>query len=143
MTELFWSRWRRWWVSASAVLAAGLSAAGLIGLVKDVNSWMTQGTGKPEFSWSAWVGLALLVAGMFIFLRSYAEYRQRTYDPKWIGDFSKQFDEPLMVKARALASTTLLSKQGELKRLDKELENIEDVLDFFDQLGFYVYGDQI
>ncbi len=143
MTDLFWSRWHRWWVSASSVLAAGLSAAGLIGLTKDLSDWIYSGSDKSGPIWSIWIAAALLVGGLFIFVRSHAEYRKRTFDPKWISEFSKQFGEESMMKARALASQTLIDRQGKLRTNDITLDNIDDVLDFWDEVGFYVYGDQI
>ena len=49
-----------------------------------------------------------------------------------------------MRKARVKAATVLRANRGNLRRSDlDELSDIEDVLDFLEDLGFYTFGDQI
>jgi hypothetical protein len=151
MGKLFWSRFRRALLSTSTVLAAGLGFAGVIGLTKDV-------IGLPKdfitgtFAWPFYA-LGIVAAGLLA-LRAWSEYRQQTYDPKWISSmFWNEFDSESTKAARCLAAKTLRAYEGEKLRLalatkDPYLEhpaltNIDDALDFFEDLGFYVEGDQI
>jgi hypothetical protein len=144
MGRLFWSRLRRVVLSTSTVLAAGLGLAGLIGLPKELNTWTS--------TWQIWA-VGVLAAGLLT-LRAWSEYRQQTYSPQWMSSmFWNQFDDDSTKKARCLASKTLKAYGGEKLRLalekkDPDLEqpdlvNIDDALDFFEDLGFYVEGDQI
>jgi len=48
-----------------------------------------------------------------------------------------------MIKSRRLAAKTLIEYEGRLDSGDKQLNYINDVLDFFEQLGFYVKGDKV
>jgi hypothetical protein len=48
-----------------------------------------------------------------------------------------------MKRARSKAARLLKDNQGKLRRTDPELADIDEVLDFLEDLGFYLYGDQI
>jgi hypothetical protein len=140
MSRLFWSRWRRSWGSASTVLAAGLSAAGVLTVVKEIKD--LSDTGKAI--WSPWlIVVGVIIAVLLLTFRARSEYLQRTYDPTWINKFNEQFFDQEMIKSRQLAAKTLMEYSGRLESGDKQLRNIDDVLDFFEELGFYVKGDQI
>jgi hypothetical protein len=141
LDELFWSRWRRSWASASTVLAAGLSAAGVLTVVKELKDLSE--TGKA--TWSPWLIVGgVITAAILMAFRARSKYLQRTYDPKWINKFNEQFlDQESMIKSRRLAAKTLMEYEGRLDSGDKQLDSIDDVLDFFEELGFYVKGDQV
>jgi hypothetical protein len=134
MSRLFWSRWRRSWGSASTVLAAGLSAAGVLTIVKELKD--LSDTGKA--TWSPWLIVAgVITAALLLTFRARSEYLQRTYDPTWINKFNEQFfNQESMIKSRQLAAKTLIEYSGRLDSIDQQLRNIDDVLDFFEELGF-------
>jgi hypothetical protein len=148
MGRLFWSRFRRALLSTSTVLAAGLGLAGIIGLIKDLPKDVTTGT----FGWPLYaIGIIVIC---LLGLRAWSEYRQQTYDPKWMSSmFWNEFDSEWTQAARCSAAKTLKIYGGEKLRLALKAENldlehpnlvnIDDTLDFFEDLGFYVEGDQI
>jgi hypothetical protein len=72
-----------------------------------------------------------------------AEYRKRTYDPTWALKFDDKFDSAEMRSARSKAAKALKDKQGRLGCADYTSPDIDDVLDFFEGLGFFMQGDQI
>jgi hypothetical protein len=144
MGRLFWSRFRRVLLSTSTVLAAGLGLAGLIGLPDKLNTWAS-----TRLIWVVGV-----LAVVLLVLRAWSEYRQQTYSPQWMSSmFWNQFDDDSTKDARILAAKTLKAYEGEKLRLalgskDPDLEhpdlvNIDEALDFSEDLGFYVEGDQI
>ena len=86
--------------------------------------------------------LALLIALAFIILQARLEYRRKTYDPTWIFKFDERFKG--MRQERLNASQLLLNDISTPASLDDaELAKIDDVLDFFEDLGFYQHGYQI
>jgi hypothetical protein len=91
-----------------------------------------------------WVVLGLFLGFVFVSLQTWLEYRRRTHDPTWALKFQEQFNS--LDKQRAKASKCLLSNKDHLNDLEKyehELSHIDDVLDFFEDIGFYMGGDQI
>ena len=91
-----------------------------------------------------WVMLGLLVGFAFLVVQAWLEYRRRTHDPTWILKFQEQFN--LLSKERAKASRCLSNDRDHLNDLEKyeaQLSDIDDVLDFFEDIGFYMRGDQI
>jgi hypothetical protein len=121
-----------------------LGLAGLIGLPNELDKWKS--------AWPIWA-IGVVAVGLLA-LRAWSEYRQQTYSPKWISSmFWNEFDSESTKEARYLAAKTLKAYEGEKLRLalgkkDPDLEhpdlvNIDDALDFFEDLGFYVEGDQI
>jgi len=91
-----------------------------------------------------WTLSGLVLGAAFLALQYWMEYRKRTYDPTWIFKYQEIFEEK---KAeRKSAAQTLLRYHGRLSQiaeLGTELSPIDDVLDLLEDLGFYVYGDQI
>jgi hypothetical protein len=67
----------------------------------------------------------------------------RTYDPTWAFRFDDRFYEDEMRKIRSKAASLLKNNQGKLRRTDPNLADIDDVLDFLEDLAFYQHGDQI
>lgn len=128
-------------MSASSVLAVGLPAAALIGGAKDLG--FLGNANKSSFPIPTIFWVISAVIGFLLILRAFSEYRQRTYDQTWITHFKVEFDEDTMKQARHLASNTMKQFQGRLRTENSQLKDIDGVLDFFDELGFYVIGDQI
>jgi hypothetical protein len=69
--------------------------------------------------------------------------QQRTYDPTWAFRFDDRLYSDELKEARCRAAKILKNNQGKLRSTDKGLEDIDDVLDFLEDIGFYVHGDQI
>jgi len=93
-----------------------------------------------------WAEMAVLLvmAITVVACQTWFEYRRRTHDPTWILQYQKMFDE--MTTQRCLAAKTLIEQKGHLGDLEgKEdvLDKIDDVLDFFEDVGFYQKGGQI
>jgi hypothetical protein len=136
MTRLFWARFRRWWMSASSVLAVGLPVAALFGAAKDLNLLGTIGATSGSAGFTGFPlpivfwGIVLFI-GFLLALRAYSEYQQRTYDQTWISTFRSDFNSESMKQVRNLAASVLMERKGELRSEDRYLANIDDVLDFF------------
>src|SRR4029077_8270466 len=72
------------------------------------------------------------------------EYRKRKYDPTWTLKYQEMFDG--MTKERAEAARTILKNKSSLSKVEEmrdELSLIDPVLDFFEDIGFYMRGDVI
>jgi hypothetical protein len=48
-----------------------------------------------------------------------------------------------MMDVRSRAAESLKSHAGHLRKTDLHLSDIDDVLDIFEDIGFYLYGDQL
>jgi hypothetical protein len=165
ISELSRTRWRRRWTSASAVLAGALSIAVLIEIGKIATAGSKASPSSASDALGVWwiVGIGA-VSAVLLFLRAHSEYRKKTYDPTWAIKFTDWFGEEAMREARSRAAKTLQEFYG--RSVDRgsllsdpdqafenlisrrtrdyeEFEDIEDVLDFFEELGFYVNGDQV
>lgn len=124
-------------------LALCLTTAGLI------RQLIQQQTGQSQFNSDLrrlvpWALIGLGLGFIFIVLQAWLEYRRRTHDPTWILQFQKTFDN--MTEERKIAALCLTQHKdhlNDLKKYEKELEDIDDVLDFFEDIGFYMRGDQI
>jgi len=120
--------------SGSRVLLIGGPAVASVA----VASWIK---GSPEIPWwliGGGIGGVILLA-----YQAWSEYQHRTYDPTWAFRFDDRFYDNELKEARFRAASILKDNQGKLRRTDKGLEDIDDVLDFFEDIGFYVHGDQI
>jgi hypothetical protein len=73
----------------------------------------------------------------------YSEYRRRTYDPTWVLKFSDIFDGEEMMLTRSKASRFLKENKGQLDDEARDSPDVDDLLDFFEDLGFFMQGDQI
>lgn len=123
------SRIQRWFVSLSEV------AVTLVGLFI---AWLLKGSNILYIVLPACVLLVLLVA------KTCFQYQNRTYDPMWALRFQTIFDD--MQGKRQKAAQALLKHNGDRKNVDahmSELSDVDDVLDFFEDIGFYVKGGQI
>jgi hypothetical protein len=72
-----------------------------------------------------------------------ADYKKRTYDPTWVLEFGKIFNADEMKKTRAKAASALKHSQSKLKTTDFSSSEVDNVLDFLEDLGFYLRGDQM
>jgi hypothetical protein len=120
--------------SVSAIFFGGVAAviaAGTAGLFA--------ATGRPIF----W-GVFLVVGAFFLGFHWYSEYRKRTYDPVLAVRFTEKFDALKRERCRA---AKLLRESGD-KLSDPsfdppDLSALADVIDFFEELGFFTHGDQL
>jgi hypothetical protein len=136
MSPLFYHRLRRTAASGSPVVLGGGTA--LFGIAFGFLGH--QSNDKYLTYYASWLLLGLaLVGASLLAIQWWAEYRRRTYDPSWISKFQDEFQE---LSAHRLASIKAFRKNNEPKQLGKDI-NVEEVLDFFDSLGFYLQGDQI
>ena len=90
--------------------------------------------------WVLWSGA---VAVGFLAIQAVAEFRRRTYDLTWIFKYDDRFSSKEMKAARAKAAKVLKKQQGQLSRCTSDIGCIDDVLDFFEELGFAERGGQI
>ncbi len=145
-------KWRRVWSSGSPILLATIPVvlAAIPVLVSGISSPET--TTKPssapipisitfQHTWVLLIGV--LAAAVLLAMRWRSEYRRRTFDPTWVLKFGDTFDSGEMKKTRAAAARDLKRNASKLGDTDYLSGNIDDVLDFFDDLGFYVQGDQL
>ena len=88
-----------------------------------------------------WILIGLLFGLAFFAIQTFFEYRRKTHDPTWVLKYQEQFDSPAFVEKRVIAAKTLLKNlQDSNNAIGDE---VDDVLDFFEDLGFYCKGDQI
>jgi len=88
-----------------------------------------------------WGVLALWI--MLLLLQMNAEYRRRTYDPTWVLRFSNEFDSDVMKRTRSRASRFLKDNKERLTAQTCASPDVDDLLDFFETLGFFMQGDQM
>jgi len=127
---LIWRKTTRFLISASWALLLVLPAvigATIAILTKAQNGALTVPT---------WVTVTAIFAAGLLLLQAYAEYRRRTYDMTWAFKFDDQFNSDSMKKLRAKAALCLEQNISDLGKTDPCLSDIDDVLDFFDELGF-------
>ena len=86
------------------------------------------------------VGLVGMIA---LIAQCWAEYRRRTYDPSWVVSFDRNFNSQEMKKVRSRAASFLKNNSNQLRSDDVSSGDLDDVLDFIEDLGFYVVGDQM
>jgi hypothetical protein len=128
-------RIRRFLASGSPVLFTGGIALG--GLAIATSSAKTLGL-NAESIWSLLAALIIL-----LLFQMFAEYRKRTYDPTLALRFLEEFDGDEMHSLRAAAAQTLkgdVAGRGANVPYPSELD---DVIDFFETIAFYMQGDQI
>jgi len=120
-------------------VAQSISVTLIIGLGALVYSASQASAGRIFYLLTIMV-LALLV---LIICQSYLEYKKRTYDPTLVLRYQDIFDD--LIPARRTAAKAILDKQDNAildKQDEQDLVNIEEVLDFFEDLGFYLEAEQ-
>ncbi len=94
--------------------------------------------------------LRLVIAGILVIFAvaagvsaTYKAHLKRAYDPSLVLRFEKEFFSD-MTEQRGKAAAVLLqySDTGDWGKIPDAAE-IEPILDFFDNLGFYLYGNQL
>jgi hypothetical protein len=96
-----------------------------------------------------WELVGALITGvlfglLFIVTQAYVAHRRSIYDPKWGLRFQAIFDG--MGQQRDRAALILLHYKKELAQTEskkQDLDNIDEVLDFLDDLGFYLKGGHL
>jgi hypothetical protein len=135
--SIIWpTRFRRllFYFSGSALAVASAVLIPAFGIWREFHS------GQSLRYW--FIGGVLLI--LFIFLRNYLDYRRLKYDPHWAMNFQDRFDNPAMTEARARATKALLTNRADLTNTDNTaLTDIDDVLDFFEDVGLYQRADHI
>jgi hypothetical protein len=132
--EKWLHRLRRLLASGSPVLFVG--GIGLAGLA--ISSLKESSSLNPFVTWGLF---ALLLALLMFQMR--AEYRRRTYDPTWILRFDDKFDCEKMRSRRSKAAKAIRDNRERLGCPNFSCAEIDDVLDFFEALGFFMQGDEI
>lgn len=90
-----------------------------------------------------WLGIVAFVVLILLCLRAYFEYERRTYDPDLASKFNERFDSERLRSERAAAANYILTNKGILGH-DADFPNeLNRILDFFDEVGYYVHGHQI
>lgn len=127
-------RLRRLAASGSPVLFAGviaLAGLALSSITKDVNL-------NPVILWVLLVLLAILLG-----LQMNAEYQRRTYDPTWMFKFDDDFNSDDTRRKRSKAANDLKTNQMQLRDENFKSDALEDILDFFEGIGYLMQGDEI
>jgi hypothetical protein len=138
-TQYFWvKKWshrlRRLLASGSPVLlASGLALAGVT-----LSNFLTLTTLNRTV-----VIVLLAIWTILLGSQMYSEYRRRTYDPKLMLQFDDKFDSQAMRKARSRAAKVLKDNQARRDWTDYNSNDINDVLDFIEALGYFMQGDEI
>jgi hypothetical protein len=126
--------------SMSAALAIALLGL-IVTLVKTVHTRATNVQSAASSSVWLWLLIGLLAGLLFFAIQASFEYRKRTYDPTWALKYQEDFYQEGFVKRRAAAATNILKH---LRSANEPISSdVDDVLDFFEDLGFYCKGDQI
>jgi hypothetical protein len=129
-----------------------LATLGVIATIVTVAASLAGTEVKPETTPLIWLILriAIVVGTVFLVLlivRTRLEYRRRTFDPTLILQFQATWDGMEQVREEAAkACEKYLSfpeESRDWQRIEKtDREMVEPVLDFFEDLGFYLKGDQ-
>jgi hypothetical protein len=133
--SIIWpTRFRRFlfYFSGSALAVASAVLLPAFGIWRELHG--------SQSVWYWLIGAVLLIA--FICARNYLEYRRVKYDPHWAMNFQDRFDGE--AGARARAARALLDNKADLKNIEHAtLADIDDVLDFFEDVGLYQRADHI
>jgi len=129
-------------VAVTAILTIGASIVGGNVKPETLPFWEKSKAVAKVF---AWILAPILVC------KTWLEYNRRKYDPELMFTLQKDFDA--LDEERALAATVCIAflsgadkEADETKRWTlvdpREREKVEPVLDFFEDVGFYLKGDQ-
>jgi len=125
--------------------AVGLFVAAIFSLARTMPREVdNMPTTVPESAFSCnfapWMASALWVAFVVVMiilgLSAYFEYRRRTHDWVLVFNFVETFEK----LHRGKAASFLLDKS---KGASDECSALDDLLDLFEDIGFYLKGDQI
>ncbi|MGA3284730.1 MAG: hypothetical protein ABSD57_09770 [Verrucomicrobiota bacterium] len=133
-----------------------LTVLGLIVGTVTICATVATGQATPQVTLilksSFWLGVFVFISlVVFLIPKWMMEYRCRTYDPNLIFNFQEYFDkiEPARSEAAKVCAEYLnLEKDGrdEIQKWEMidgdKRDKLEPILDFFDDLGFFLKGDQ-
>ncbi len=93
-------------------------------------------------SW--WILLGIVI--LCLFIQAYLEYRRRTYDHILAFQLQEQFDD--LEQERIAVCNLLLDNRIEIDHIETRESRIrllplDDVLDFFEGVGFYMQGGRL
>jgi len=148
MSKLLTRKIRRLIYSVPGGLALTLIAASItgIGLIFQILRSPSGIYSQSGLTWLVKYIVAGLILGLvFLLFQTRLEYARRAHDPTWILKYQDNFDGEGVREKRRLAAKILLQHGKELSRIEEieELDSIDDILDFFEDIGFYVRGEQI
>lgn len=90
-----------------------------------------------------WIIAGVSVGILLMILRNYLEYQRVIYDPHWALNFQDRFDA-MNQGVRPRAAATLRDRKADLGDItNPALATIDDVLDFFEDIGLYQRADYI
>ena len=128
-------------LTALALVIAALSIIAQNATSRHANTQAGAGV-LPWLSVAIW--LAIAAAAIFWMVQTCVEYIRRTSDPTWILQFQNEWKKVRGERARA--AKALMNNKNHLADIyvrKREPEQIDDVLDVLEDVGFYVHGDQI
>jgi len=141
-------RFRRLWASGSPILLGGgaviitaLGRVAVTSLTGTPNAATTAVSITPILFWSLLVGV--IVGLIALLLQWNSDYRKRTYDPTWALKLGEISSSDAMLTRRSKAAECLKTDAQKLRSSEFTSLDVDAVLDFFEELGFYLRGDQI
>lgn len=139
MLKILWYRIQRLLTAVSAaVLVAGGATIGGVIVAGGAFFLASEPVTVPPWVIGALVGGLVLMG-----LNAWAEYKQRTYDPSLAMRFDEKFWSEAIISKRKKAADTLLNQTGNLRRIERDLIAVDDILDFLEDLGFFQHGHQV
>ena len=116
----------------SVLLVPTLMAAGLV--ISAIGESGITGTFR-------WWYLAFTIGLIFIIMQTYLEYQRREHDPTWALKYQDVFNSRDFRKKRSRAAKAIIQQLENPK--DEFSDEVDPILDFFEDLGFYCKGGQI
>lgn len=126
-------------VSLVAVVLNALSKAETR---EPTQSFLQRALSSPWTLAALFIIIALAIAAF----QTWERHRRLTYDPTWALAYQRMFGAMDEDGRRKDAAKTLRNHRGDLSRIEEmreELSPIDEVLDFLEDIGFYVKGAQI
>ena len=141
--SLGWYKFLRFIHSTSSLftITAILSLIGLYSNQQDSSSPLNLNV-MPHWFWVVLLTLSIV----FLIMKAMFEYNRQTYDPKRVIEYQDYFLAVDFLETRKEASKIIKDKQESFSALvknNKESAALDEVLDFFEEIGFYVKGRQI
>ena len=94
-----------------------------------------------------WYWWLILVIGVVVWLlQTWFGYNRRTHDPTWALKYQNIWEGGDACEKRSLAAVTIEAYGNQLSDVERyavALSDIDDALDILEDIGFYVFGDQI
>jgi uncharacterized integral membrane protein len=145
--ESLWAKLRR---ALTSIPTADLLAAILVVVaIVTIAAILVGGNQNAPLTWI--VLTAAIVTGItlvaLLVIKTRLEYRRRTYDPTLTFEFQRMFDSLEEARCEAArVSRSFLDIPAQSRKWEavpkRDREKLEPVLDFLEDLGFYLQGDQ-